>query len=65
MKILLVEDEPRLRAPLRAGLTEAGYVVEEADNGRDAQHLGAPSTWASRSRSMPWCWTWGCPCWTG
>ncbi|HRD97008.1 MAG TPA: response regulator transcription factor [Rubrivivax sp.] len=40
MKILLVEDEPRLRAPLRAGLTEAGYVVEEADNGRDAQHLG-------------------------
>ena len=40
MKILLVEDEPMLRGPLRAGLTEAGYVVEEADNGRDAQHLG-------------------------
>ncbi len=40
MKILLVEDEPKLRAQLRAGLAEAGYVVEEADNGRDAQHLG-------------------------
>ena len=40
MKILLVEDEPTLRAQLSAGLAEAGYVVEEADNGRDAQHLG-------------------------
>jgi two-component system OmpR family response regulator len=40
MKILLVEDDPTLRAQLRAGLQEAGYVVEEADNGRDAQHLG-------------------------
>ncbi|WP_157264146.1 response regulator [Azohydromonas aeria] len=40
MKILLVEDEPTLRAQLRAGLQEAGYAVDEADNGRDAQHLG-------------------------
>jgi two-component system OmpR family response regulator len=40
MRILLVEDEPTLRAQLRAGLEEAGYVVDEADNGRDAQHLG-------------------------
>lgn len=40
MKILLVEDEPTLRVQLRTGLEEAGYVVEEADNGRDAQHLG-------------------------
>mgnify|MGYP000901073921 CR=1 FL=1 len=40
MKILLVEDEPTLRAQLRAGLHEAGYVVDEADNGRDAQYLG-------------------------
>ena len=40
MKILLVEDEPTLRAQLRTGLEEAGYVVDEADNGRDAQHLG-------------------------
>lgn len=40
MRILLVEDEPVLRAQLRASLKEAGYVVDEADNGRDAQHLG-------------------------
>lgn len=40
MRILLVEDEPTLRAQLRAGLQEAGYAVDEADNGRDAQHLG-------------------------
>ena len=41
MRVLLVEDEPMLRAQLRAGLQEAGYVVDEADNGRDAHHLGA------------------------
>ncbi|MDZ5456795.1 response regulator transcription factor [Azohydromonas lata] len=40
MRILLVEDESTLRAQLRAGLQEAGYAVDEADNGRDAQHLG-------------------------
>ncbi len=40
MRILLVEDEPTLRAQLHAGLAEAGYAVDEADNGRDAQHLG-------------------------
>lgn len=41
MKLLLVEDEPTLRAQLRAGFEEAGYVVDEADNGRDAQHRGS------------------------
>lgn len=40
MRILLVEDEPTLRTQLRAALQEAGYVVDEADNGRDARHLG-------------------------
>ena len=40
MRVLLVEDEPTLRAQLRAGLQEAGYVVDETGNGRDAQHLG-------------------------
>ncbi|MBI5716583.1 MAG: response regulator transcription factor [Burkholderiales bacterium] len=44
MRILLVEDEPALRAPLRAALTGAGYVVDEADNGRDALHLGETET---------------------
>lgn len=41
MRILLVEDEPILRGRLRASLEHAGYAVDEADNGQDAQHLGA------------------------
>jgi two-component system OmpR family response regulator len=40
MRVLLVEDEPTLRAQLRTGLVEAGYAVDEADNGRDAHFLG-------------------------
>jgi two-component system OmpR family response regulator len=40
MRILLVEDEPTLRAALCRSLEDAGYVVDEADNGRDAWHLG-------------------------
>ncbi len=41
MRILVVEDEPILRAQLRQGLEEAGYAVDVADNGSDAHHLGA------------------------
>lgn len=40
MRVLVVEDDPTLRAQLRAGLEEAGYAVDVADNGQDAQHLG-------------------------
>ena len=40
MRLLLVEDEPTLRASLRMALQEAGYVVDEADNGRDAHFWG-------------------------
>jgi two-component system OmpR family response regulator len=40
MRILLVEDDPTLRAQLRTGLHEAGYAVDESDNGRDAHFLG-------------------------
>lgn len=40
MRLLLVEDEPQLRALLRAALNAAGYAVDEADNGRDALFLG-------------------------
>lgn len=40
MRVLLVEDEPTLRAQLRTGLETAGYAVDEADNGRDAHFLG-------------------------
>ena len=41
MRVLLVEDDPALRAQLRSGLEEGDYVVDEADNGRDGHHLGA------------------------
>ncbi len=41
MRVLLVEDDPTLRGQLRSGLEEAGYVVDEADNGREGHHLGA------------------------
>ncbi len=44
MRILLVEDEPTLRAQLRQGLQDAGYAVDEADNGRDAHFLGDTET---------------------
>lgn len=40
MRLLIVEDEPTLRAQLRTSLEEAGYAVDEADNGRDAHYLG-------------------------
>ncbi|WP_298235658.1 response regulator transcription factor [uncultured Azohydromonas sp.] len=40
MRLLLVEDEPTLRTQLRTALQQAGYAVDEADNGRDAEHLG-------------------------
>lgn len=35
MRILIIEDDERLRALLRRGLTEDGYVVDALDNGRD------------------------------
>ncbi|MDO8298938.1 response regulator transcription factor [Lacisediminimonas sp.] len=40
MRVLLVEDEPALRMQLRTSLQEAGYAVDEADNGRDAHFAG-------------------------
>ncbi|MGB4466550.1 MAG: response regulator transcription factor [Azovibrio sp.] len=40
MRILLVEDDPLLAAQVGAALAEAGHVVEQADNGRDALYLG-------------------------
>jgi two-component system OmpR family response regulator len=40
MRLLLVEDEPTLRGQVAGLLRGAGYVVDTADNGIDAQHLG-------------------------
>ncbi|HLS55853.1 MAG TPA: response regulator transcription factor [Zeimonas sp.] len=40
MRILVVEDEPTLRAQLADALRAAGYATDCADNGVDARHLG-------------------------
>ena len=39
MRLLLVEDEIDIQSFLRASLTEAGYLVEVAADGRSAEHL--------------------------
>jgi len=39
MRILIVEDEAKTAAYIRKGLTEHGYVVDEAHNGTDGLHL--------------------------
>ncbi len=39
MRILVVEDEPKLGEYLRKGLTENGYVVDVAQDGIDGKHL--------------------------
>ena len=40
MRILLVEDEPKLAAQLCRTLEDAGYAVDNANNGRDAWQMG-------------------------
>ncbi len=40
MKILVVEDEPALSRELTAALTDAGYAVDRATDGRRADFLG-------------------------
>ena len=39
MKILIVEDEMKTGEYLSKGLTEAGFVVDHADNGLTGYHL--------------------------
>lgn len=39
MKILIVEDEKKTGEYLTKGLTEAGFVVDLADNGLNGYHL--------------------------
>lgn len=41
MKILLAEDDNGLSSRLRDDLSRRGYAVDVADNGVDAEHLGA------------------------
>lgn len=40
MRILLVEDERTLSEQIILAFTESGFIVEHAENGQDALHLG-------------------------
>src|SRR3569833_3438173 len=40
MRLLVVEDDPLLRERLKKDLSQAGYAVDVADNGVDAEFLG-------------------------
>lgn len=40
MRLLVVEDDPELVAYVRSDLVRAGFAVDIADNGIDAEHLG-------------------------
>ena len=39
MRILIVEDEPKMASYLRKGLMEASYTVDVAENGKDGLFL--------------------------
>lgn len=45
IRILLVEDDDEIAARLSAGLAEAGFAVERADNGADGYVMGNDETY--------------------
>ena len=45
MRVLVVEDDPDLSAQLAASLGREGYAVDHADDGEDAEFLGATETY--------------------
>ena len=47
MRILLVEDDEDIAQRLMAGLTQAGFTVEHADNGPDGYTMGLDETYAA------------------
>jgi two-component system, OmpR family, response regulator len=47
MRILLVEDDDRIRQDVTAGLEAAGYVVDSETNGEEAWFLGGTETYAA------------------
>ncbi len=40
MKVLVVEDDPQVARQVTAALTQAGYLVETAQDGREGHYLG-------------------------
>ena len=72
MRVLVVEDERQLALQLQAALQAAGFAVDLADNGVDAEHLGSVETYAAvvldigLTRSDSRCWRPGAAQeWTG
>jgi two-component system OmpR family response regulator len=47
MRILLVEDDEDIAQRLTAGLNQAGFTVERADNGTDGYTMGLDETYAA------------------
>lgn len=47
MRLLVVEDEVHLAQQLQAALQSAGFAVDLADNGVDAEHLGSVEPYAA------------------
>jgi two-component system OmpR family response regulator len=47
MRILLVEDDEDIAQRLIAGLSQAGFTVERADNGTDGYTMGLDETYAA------------------
>ena len=47
MKLLVVEDEPRMAALLKRGLEEEGHAVDLADNGPDAVWMGTENPYSA------------------
>jgi two-component system copper resistance phosphate regulon response regulator CusR len=41
MRVLVVEDEPKIATFLRKGLTENGFIVDVVDNGRAGLHVAS------------------------
>jgi len=50
MKVLIVEDEKKTGEYLTKGLTEAGFVVDLADNGLNGYHLAMTGDYAGCKR---------------
>ncbi len=46
MRILFVEDEPKLRRNVAEGLTARGYTVDTAENGKIGEQLARENTYA-------------------
>ena len=45
MKVLIIEDEPKIRRLLELELAHEGYQVETADNGRDGLAKALDNPW--------------------